>query len=54
MPAILLAILIFVPRLIKEAIEDAEHRDWARRNGYDSYWSKTGKRNVSDNSKYYK
>lgn len=54
MPIVLIAIVYFGFKLFKECMEDAEHREWARRNGYDSYWSNTGKRNVKDNSKYYK
>lgn len=51
---LLAGLLYATPKLAKEAKSDAEHREWARRNGYETYWSSTGKRYVKDNSKVYK
>lgn len=51
---VLIFIVYVIIRLSIEAAQDAEHREWARRQGMDSYWSNSGRRNVRDNSKYYK
>lgn len=45
-------IIVWVIPMMKETCADAEHREWARRKGYDTYWSSTGCRYTSDNKKY--
>lgn len=50
---IVLAILYYGYHLIKEAMDDAEMRNWARSKGYDTYSSRTGMRYTDTNEKYY-
>ncbi len=42
------------PKLASEKKKDAEHREWARRQGMETYWSSTGKRYVKTNELVYK
>jgi len=50
---IVLAIIIIGYHLIKDAMDDAEMRGWARSKGYDTYPSRTGMRYTDTNEKYY-
>ncbi|MBR4026958.1 MAG: hypothetical protein IKJ01_05300 [Lachnospiraceae bacterium] len=45
-------IIVWIIPMMKEANEDAQMRDWARKNNYDTYWSSTGCRYTSDGKKY--
>ena len=44
-------IFVWIIPMMKEASEDAKYREECRRRGYDTYWSCTGERYVSDNRK---
>ena len=48
-----LAILYFGYHLIKESIEDVQMRDTCRSQGFDTYPSKTGMRDVKTNRRCY-
>lgn len=47
----LLSALRWAPGLAKEAMGDAQHREYARKQGWKTYWSSTGERDVITNKK---
>lgn len=48
---IFLFILIWLIPMMKEAIEDAQYRDYKASKGDKTYWSHTGQRYTSNNQK---
>ncbi|MBQ8246896.1 MAG: hypothetical protein IJZ42_07165 [Lachnospiraceae bacterium] len=51
---LVIGIGVVIYHLCKNAIDDAEVRDHARKNGMEWYASSTGLRRTDDNTKYYK
>jgi hypothetical protein len=43
---IFIGILYIAYHLIKESLDNAEMKEWSKRNGFDTYSSKTGLRDV--------